>query len=134
MRCLSLFLIPPLLAACATAVEPPARSERAEARLQSLIAGKVAGQPLSCLPSHRSGGMVAIDDNTIVFGSGSSRVYVNNTRGGCGSLVTGHYALVTRSMGTGPCSGDIAQVADLSSGMVVGSCSLGDFVPYTRPS
>ena len=30
------------------------------------------------------------------------------------------------------CSGDIATVADLRTGMTVGSCTLGDFVPYTR--
>ncbi|HXH53981.1 MAG TPA: hypothetical protein VNH53_11230 [Sphingomicrobium sp.] len=135
MRYLSLVPIAPLLASCAMAVEPPARSERAEAQLQSMIAGKVAGQPVSCLPSHQSGGMVAIDDHTIVFGSGSKRVYVNNTRGGCSNLKSGHYALVTRSIGgMGPCSGDIAQVADVSTGVVVGSCALGDFVPYTSTS
>ena len=33
--------------------------------------------------------------------------------------------------GTGLCRGEIAQVIDTSQGFTVGSCSIGDFVPYT---
>ena len=29
--------------------------------------------------------------------------------------------------------GDIAEVRDFSNGITVGSCVLGDFVPYTTP-
>ena len=36
------------------------------------------------------------------------------------------------SAAQGPCGGDIAQLVDLSSGMTVGSCVWGDFVPYTE--
>ena len=38
--------------------------------------------------------------------------------------------LVTRSQGSQLCRGDIGTVTDMTSGMVVGSCALGDFVPY----
>jgi hypothetical protein len=38
---------------------------------------------------------------------------------------------VTRSSGSGLCRGDIARVADVSTGMIVGSCAVGDFIPYT---
>ena len=41
--------------------------------------------------------------------------------------------LVTRTSGTGLCSGDIARVVDVSNGITVGSCALGEFVPYTGP-
>jgi hypothetical protein len=49
-------------------------------------------------------------------------------------LGAGHYALVTRQFSGSLCRGDIATVADLSSGMTVGSCVMGDFVPYTSPA
>ena len=46
------------------AAAPATRSAEAEAEFQKLIAGKVAGQPIGCLPSYRSNDMVTIDDNT----------------------------------------------------------------------
>ena len=133
MRGLSLLLLAPALAACTTAAPPQPRSAEAEAELQRLVAGKVAGPAVSCLPRYRADRMVVIDDNTIAFRDGS-RVYVNQMRGGgCDRLASGFYTLVTRTVGgTGLCRGEIAQVADLTTGMTVGSCALGDFIPYTR--
>jgi hypothetical protein len=75
--------------------------------------------------------MTAIDDNTIAFRQGS-RVYVNHPSGGCSRLNDG-FALVTRTPSTRLCRGDIAQVVDMHNGFTVGSCTLGDFVPYASP-
>lgn len=120
------------LAGCTTA-PPPMPTAEAQARFQQLVAGKVAGNPMSCLPHFRTGNMVVIDDNRVAFEQGS-RVYVNDFRGGtCSNLGSGFYTLVTRSSGTGMCSGDIASVVDISTGMTVGSCVLGDFVPFAGP-
>jgi hypothetical protein len=119
------------LGACAP-VPPPAPNLEAQAELQQLLAGKVAGQPVSCLPPSRSDQMITIDDNTIAFRQGNT-VYVNEIEGsGCSHLSTGFYTLLTRRSGN-LCSGQIAQVADLNAGTTVGSCVLGDFVPY-RPA
>ena len=63
---------------------------------------------------------------------GSGTVYINHLEGGCSHLGQGNYALVTRQSGSGLCHGDIAEVADVSNGITVGSCVIGDFVPYTR--
>jgi hypothetical protein len=41
-------------------------------------------------------------------------------------------ALVTRTTETRLCRGDIAQVVDVASRTTLGSCSFGDFTPYTR--
>jgi hypothetical protein len=131
-RGIALLLTGMVLASCAAAPQP-GRSDRAEAHFQKLLAGKVAGQPASCLPSYRSTDMVVIDEQTIAFRDGSRRVWVTNLRSGCSNLGSGHYALVTRqSGGSGVCSGDIAEVSDLTNGITVGSCVFGDFVPYTR--
>ncbi len=131
-RGVSLLLIGSAAASCAVAPQP-GRSAKAETHFQKLIAGKVAGQPLSCLPSYRSNDMVVIDDQTVAFREGSRRVWVSTLRSGCSNLGSGHYALVTRQGGgSGLCRGDIAQVADLTNGITVGSCVFGDLVPYTR--
>lgn len=132
MRGIALLLIGATLASCAVAPQP-GRSAKAENRFQQLLAGKVAGEAVSCLPSYRANDMVVIDDQTIAFREGSSRVWVANLTHSCSNLGSGHYALVTkRSGGTGLCRGDIGQVADLTTGITVGSCVFGDFTPYER--
>ncbi len=136
MRSMSLLLMTGALAACTTAPPPGPRSAEAEAELQQLIAGRTAGQPMSCLPGYnsRSSNMTAIDDSTIAFSNGSGGdVYVSNvTSGGCARLASGFYTLVTRTTGSRLCSGDIANVTDLRTGIIVGSCALGEFTPYRR--
>jgi hypothetical protein len=127
--------IPLLLAAaavitgCMTQPAPATRSAEAEAEFQKLTAGKVAGQPISCLPSYKRNDMVTIDDGTVAFKNGKT-VYVNKLIGECSGLDSGFYALVTNSSGPGLCRGDIARVTDVRTGMLAGSCAIGDFVPY----
>lgn len=131
MRAISLILIGSAVVGCTTA-PPPARSAEARAELQALLAGKVAGQPMACLPSYRADRMVVIDDNTIAFRDGQT-VYRNDLRSGCAHLGSSFYTMVTRRVGgSGLCSGDLVEVVDLSSGTTVGTCVLGDFVPYRK--
>lgn len=122
------------LAACATAMsQPEQRSARAQAQYDRLLAGKTPGKPAKCLPLQRSNDMVVIDDDTILYRDGRT-TYVNKPLGGCNQLGNGSYALVTRSQGSQLCRGDIANVTDMTSGITVGSCALGDFVPYKPAS
>jgi len=127
-----LFVSAAALAGCATQPPQP-RTIEAEQRLQSLLAGKVAGAPRSCLPPHLSSNMMVVDRHTILFRDGS-RTWRSDLRGGCGLLGSSNYVIVTRGLGfEGLCSGQVARLADPSTGMIVGSCVWGDFVPYTRP-
>jgi hypothetical protein len=121
------------LCACATASEPTQRSASAQRQYVNLMAGKVPGKAEKCLPTYRSSDMTVIDDDTILFRDGRT-VYVNNPPGGCMNLHQSGRALVTRNFGPQLCRGDLATVVDNTSGITVGSCSLGDFVPYRRPS
>ena len=123
-----------LLAGCTAGMAgPQPRNLRAENELREALAGKVAGRPVDCLQSGRSGDMQVIDDNTILFRDGR-RTYVQAPHGGCSPLGSGHYTLVTHSFGgMGLCRGDIARVVDLQNGFTVGSCSLDSFVPFERP-
>ena len=134
MRMILLVAASTSLVACQTAdVQPEQRSPQAQATYDRLLAGKVAGRPQNCLPMLRSNDMQVIDDDTILYRDGRT-TYVNRPLGGCNRLSNTGYALVTRSFGSQLCRGDIATVAHLSTGATVGSCSLGDFVPYRAPS
>lgn len=132
MRAIPLLLTAAALAGCMTQPPAPDQSAEAQAKFQQLIAGKVAGPAMACLPpSLRSRNLVVIDGRTIAYEDGS-RTYVNHLRGECDNLQSGFNTLVVRSSGSGTCNGDIAQVADARTGMTFGSCALGEFVLYTR--
>jgi len=110
---------------------PPGANLEAQNRLQQMLAGRAAGQPISCLPPGRSSNdMTSLGNGTVVFRSGNT-LYVNEMRGTCANLRS-HYALVTRQFGSGLCSGEIAEVIDPTTGISVSSCSFGEFVPYRR--
>lgn len=131
MRALPLLAVAAALSGCITEPPPATRTAKAQAEYQKLTAGRVAGPSQTCLPSYRADNMVRIDEGTIAFKDGGT-VYVNHLRGPCDGLDSGFYTLVTRSHGSGLCRGDIAYVTDSSSGLIVGSCAIGDFVPYRR--
>ena len=134
MRSIALLLIGAAIVGCATtAAQQPIRTAKAQQRYDQLLAGKVAGPPVSCLPTYHQDDMVVIDEQTVAFRQGSNRVYVNHMQGGCSNL-GGSYALVTKQFGSAQlCRGDIGQVVDLTNHFTVGSCVFGDFVPYAKP-
>lgn len=123
-----------MLAACAmssTAQAP--RSERAETRLARALEGKVAGAPQRCVPRYRTNDLEIVDRNTILFKNGRDLVYRNDPEGGCGGLDPTR-TIVTSSIGSDQCRGDIIRVVDRTSGNLVGSCAFADFIPYRRRS
>jgi hypothetical protein len=133
MRAIPLLLAVAALTGCMTQPPPATQLAESQAKLQELTTGKVAGAAMACLPpSVRSRNMVAIDDSTVAYIDSPRRVYVNHLRGECSNLRNGFYTLVVRSSGSGTCSGDIADVADVRTGITAGTCALGEFVPYTR--
>lgn len=133
MRILTLMIAASALASCTAGPQPAEYDAANAAKLQATLAGKVAGAPLTCLPTFRSNDMIRVSDDVAVFRDGPNRVYVNRLNGRCSGLGNPNYALVTKTIGaSSACRGDIARVVDLATGMTVGSCSFGDFVPYTR--
>jgi hypothetical protein len=136
MRSMSLLFMTAAVAACSTAPPPASRMADAQAELQRLTAGRVAGPAMNCLPGYRSrtAQMVVIDNNTVAFRNPGGPVYINHLKAGsCSGLNSGFYSLVTKSHGAlGLCSGDQAQVVDTANGVTVGTCVLGEFTPYSR--
>lgn len=128
MRSMSLLLLAATLGACSTGPQP-GRNTQAQAHLDKVLSGKVAQKSIDCLPNYRPGDMVVIDDSTILFHQGS-KIYRNNLNGGaCNGIGSGNYALVTNQYDR-LCRGDISKVVDLTNGVMVGSCVMGDFIPY----
>jgi hypothetical protein len=105
---------------------PPAET------LDRILAGRTAGPPVSCVSLRNLGGNRSVE-GAIVFGGDTHRIYVNQPPQPCPSLANGRSLIVHTPTGQ-LCRGDIARVADLTSGSEIGACGLGDFTPYDRPS
>jgi hypothetical protein len=135
MRGISLLLLGAALVSCTTGPPAPTRTAERENRLQELVAGKVAGAPQSCIPTinTHSNDMTIIDDRTVVFKANGGRVYVNHLGPGCDNLGMGNALITKQSAASSLCRGDIAEVQNLTAHINVGSCTFGEFVPYSRP-
>ena len=129
MRSIILLGLGASIASCSYA-PPVGPSPMAQDKLAKELAGLVPQPAQACLPQYRSQDMIVVDDNTLLFRDGRNLVYRNNVQGGC--HIGAGDTLVTRSITSSLCRGDIAQVTDLRNHMVVGSCVLGDFIPYRR--
>lgn len=113
--------------------EPPRLTEKQAARLDKAIEGKVAGQPVSCAGRIGSSDRLeVISDGVLLYRANRNLVYVNRLSGECNGISRGD-TLVLKPTLSQYCSGDIARSVDLNIGMTVGSCALGEFVPYRTP-
>lgn len=136
MRCIPLLIAGSMLGSCMNASPPPymSRSPSGERAYQTLLAGKVPGRPVSCLPNYSSNDMSIIDGRTIAFRVGTGTTYLMHLNPGCEMLGSGNYALLSRQYGSpGLCTGDIQSVVDTLNHINVGSCTIADIVPYHRP-
>ena len=134
MRIIPLLIAGTVLASCTNAPPPPymARSPSGEMAYQKLLAGKVPGAPISCLPHYDANDMKVIDGQTVAFSVGRRTTYIMHLSTGCEPLGSGTYALLSRQFGsTGMCRGDIESVVDTMNRITVGSCTVEDIVPYT---
>ena len=132
MQRIPLLLMGATLASCAAPPPDPAMGAKVERQFQYFVAGRSPGPAVSCMPTFNTNDMVVLNDSTVGFKSGG-RVYVAHMQGGCNYLGTPGYALVTRQpTGNRLCSGEIATVVDVHNNFTMGSCSFGDFTPYTR--
>ncbi|HKT76815.1 MAG TPA: hypothetical protein VJQ78_08770 [Sphingobium sp.] len=129
-----MFLTPllPLLSACAGGGQPARLTEKQAAQLESALAGKVAGEPVSCVFRQPNANLTAISDSVLLYRVSPRLVYRNDLIGSCIGLGRGD-TLVVKTWGSQYCRGDIARSADLATGMVTGGCALGSFTPYRTP-
>lgn len=124
-----------LLTAAAYSAGPaqPARTPEASRDLAKALAGRTAGEPMSCIPNYRATRMQIIDDGTILFHSNQT-IYLQTPPGGCFGIGNQLNTLIHRGRGANEyCEGDINRLVQLNTGMDRGSCAFGMFVPYTKP-
>ena len=137
MRRVIPFLLAAVLAGCSATPPPPppAPNYQREQHLAQWLNGLAPSGPRQdCLASYHQKEMTIVDNSTILFRDSPDHVWVQKTQSACSPLAgPGPYALLTRSTMSSLCSGDIAQVVETGSGMIVGSCVIGEFQPYSRP-
>ena len=124
------------MAGClSAAASAPAREKLTdEQRFAKLTQGLVPGQPQQCLISRDTGsaGLTAVGSR-LIYKAGRGLLYVNETTGGCENVARDDI-LITRSYSGRLCDGDIARTVNRSTPQfTTGSCTLGRFIPYTRP-
>jgi len=108
----------------------PAAQTKGELRLAKLLQGRVAGQPVSCIPTQPRDRMQVIDGTAYVYGAGNT-IYVQRTRDP--QRIDDSDTLVTnRFSATQLCRLDQTTTIDRFTGIFTGAVFFDDFVPYTR--
>ena len=115
-----------LLAAPALQAKPRLTPEQ---RLEKLLAGRTAGEPVSCISTYNSRELEVLDKTALVFGHGNT-IYVN--RPANAADIDDDDILVTRTSTSQLCKLYIVTTVDRSGHFQTGFLNLGDFVPYKR--
>lgn len=108
----------------------PAALSKGEKRLARLLEGRVAGEPIACIPSLPRDRFQIIDGTAYVYGAGDT-IFVQRTRDP--ARIDASDTLVTNRFGpTQICRLDMMTTIDRFTGIFTGSVFFVDFVPYTR--
>ena len=106
-----------------------AELKAAEAKLAEKLEGRVAGEPVRCIPNYRNQRTTIYDETAIVWEVGS-KLYVNRPESGLEAL-DDNDIMVTDTVLNQLCSVDTIRMVD-QTGFMRGVVFLGDFVPYER--
>lgn len=101
-----------------------------ETALSSLIADRMAGQPVNCLTLRYVKSSRIFNGTAILFESGGT-LYLNRPTAGA-ELLADDKAIVTSTVSGEICSGEAVQLFDAASGVQAGSVFLGRFIPYRK--
>jgi hypothetical protein len=119
-----------LTAACMPA-EPVELTAPERMRLDAALEGRIAGEPQDCVNLRDLRGNRSVGEGVFLFDGPGGLVYVNRPPGGCPSLDFGR-ALEVRTTSSRLCRGEVVGVFDPVSGVHMGGCGLGEFVPWRR--
>lgn len=98
-------------------------------QLDKLLAGRVAGKPVHCIPDFDAREMQVLDKTAIVYGRGNT-IWVNIPRNVAD--LDDDEIQVIRSNGSQLCDLDIVRTLDRGGHFPTGFISLGEFVPYRK--
>lgn len=125
-------MAPLLLAACTGSYEPTPLTDKQAIKLDKALAGKVAGEKVSCINREPQTNLTVISNNVLLYRVSRRLVYKNELIGSCNGLTYGD-TMIVRSYGSQMCRGDFTTTANLQTGITTGACALGDFIPYRAP-
>ena len=121
-----------LLAAPAVSGERTGLTEKEQAKLDSRLEGRTAGEARSCINRNDQRNMTVISDEILIFSSSrnAKTIYVNKPFLGCRNAERSilSYSRPTSAL----CQGEAITLTDSASQMPMGSCAFGEFVPYTK--
>ena len=100
-----------------------------EAQLAKLLEGRVAGEPVNCLPLSANNDVRIIAKTAIVYGRGDT-VWVNQPTNA--TALDPDDILVRKSQTPRVCNLDTIQLLDRSSKFYTGFVGLNQFVPYRK--
>ena len=100
-----------------------------EQQLAKLLEGRVAGEPVSCIPLSRTSDTRVIDGTAIVYDRGGT-IYVNRPRDA--RSLDSDDVMVINIHGSQLCRMDLVRMHDQSQHFFTGFVGLEDFVPYRR--
>lgn len=101
-----------------------------QAKIDQAVSGRVAGAPVKCVPNRDVESKTSLANDLMLFRVRGNVVYLNQTNGPCNLKPWAAWKRQTISPNL--CEGEIIDVFDPRSGVPLGSCSLGEFTPYTR--
>jgi hypothetical protein len=129
MKTFATFLAGAALALSGTAgAATPA--ERAEARLERMLEGRVAGQPTSCIHATNDLRLRVMDRIGIVYDDGQT-IYLARASDP-DSIRERDVAIIERRGGSTLCASDVRRTVDRTQGFLRSVVLLQDFVPYRR--
>lgn len=107
-------------------------SDKEQAAYEKALDGRTAGKPKQCISRAEQRNMTVISDDILIFGSSRNgkTLYVNKPHLGCNGAK--HNVLTFIRPDTPLCSGQVVRVDDAISNTPVGSCALGEFIPYVK--
>ncbi len=130
MKTIATILAATALALTGAAASAQTLAEKGEARLAKILEGRVAGEPVSCIPAPRSNRLEVIEHVGVVYDAGKT-IYVARPQDP--KVLGRHDALIVERIGSQLCKQDVTRTFDRNLGFTTGVVFLSDFVPYTKP-
>lgn len=129
-------LIPALLmTACSTGTAPPASVTTGpfSAQAERMLAGKVAGEPVTCLARYNADDSVRLPNGGIAYRVSNDLTYVQDFGGQCAGVLRDSTYLQRQSIQSSLCQGEPVQIISRIHGTFEGTCIIADFTPYRTP-
>jgi len=101
-------------------------------RMNELLSGRIAGEPVKCLQLREIRSTQVIDRTAIVYTTLGGTLYVNQPKAGA-AFLRSDAILVTDTHSSQLCDIDVVKLMDPGSRMITGSVGLDLFVPYSKP-